>query len=115
MNGASVKIQSPAFSLSGTKFNISRHNNVAACGLQGQGLGVSHLELGASILNRCTRHRDESIGRIYGDQALPRDLLQPFPSDLMVIWPISARVNSPTNDDKHLLDAIGSAEDLAGV
>lgn len=45
----------------------------------------------------------------------PRDLLQPFRSDLMVIWPISTRVNSPANDDGHLLDAIGSAKDITGV
>ena len=27
----------------------------------------------------------------------PRDLLVPFPSDLMKIWPISPRVNKPVN------------------
>ena len=29
----------------------------------------------------------------------PRDLLVPFPSELMKIWPISTRVNKPENDD----------------
>ena len=36
----------------------------------------------------------------------PRDLLAPFPSDLMTMWPISKRVNSPDNDDQQLLDAV---------
>jgi putative SOS response-associated peptidase YedK len=36
----------------------------------------------------------------------PRDLLAPFPSDLMTMWPISQRVNSPDNDDQQLLDAV---------
>ena len=34
------------------------------------------------------------------------DLLTPFPSDLMTMWPISKRVNSPENDDEQLLDEI---------
>ena len=33
-----------------------------------------------------------------------RDLLVPFPSELMKIWPISTRVNKPTNDDEGILD-----------
>jgi putative SOS response-associated peptidase YedK len=50
--------------------------------------------------------------RWLGTEPDPRDLLQPFPSDLMVIWPISARVNSPSNDDEHLLDEIEPATAL---
>jgi putative SOS response-associated peptidase YedK len=34
----------------------------------------------------------------------PRDLLVPFPADLMVMWQVSTRVNSPDNDDASLLD-----------
>lgn len=34
----------------------------------------------------------------------PRDLLVPFPSELMTTWPISRRVNSPANDDADVLD-----------
>ncbi len=34
----------------------------------------------------------------------PKELLAPFPADNMVMWPISTRVNSPTNDDERLLD-----------
>src|SRR5271166_4689828 len=33
----------------------------------------------------------------------PRDLLVPFASEPMTIWPISRRVNSPDNDDERLL------------
>ena len=34
----------------------------------------------------------------------PHDLLTPFPADLMGMWPVSTRVNSPDNDDFSLLD-----------
>jgi putative SOS response-associated peptidase YedK len=34
----------------------------------------------------------------------PRDLLAPFPAELMMMWPISARVNKPDNDDPEILD-----------
>jgi putative SOS response-associated peptidase YedK len=36
----------------------------------------------------------------------PRDLLVPFPSDQLAIWPISRRVNSPDNDAGRLLEEI---------
>jgi putative SOS response-associated peptidase YedK len=43
----------------------------------------------------------------------PRDLLAPFPADLMVMWPISKRVNSSLNDDERLMDQITDAEAAA--
>jgi len=51
--------------------------------------------------------------RWLGAEPDPRDLLRPFPSELMVIWPISTRVNSPSNDDPELLDEIELAEGAA--
>ena len=39
----------------------------------------------------------------------PRDLLVPYPSELMKMWPISTRVNKPDNDDPSILDQV--AED----
>jgi hypothetical protein len=36
----------------------------------------------------------------------PRDLLVPYPSGLMKMWPISTRVNKPENDDADLLTPI---------
>ena len=36
----------------------------------------------------------------------PNDVLVPFPSELLSMWPISKRVNSPDNDDEQLLDEI---------
>ena len=36
----------------------------------------------------------------------PRDLLVPFPSELMKIWPISTRVNKPENDDAGILEPV---------
>ena len=35
----------------------------------------------------------------------PYDLLVPFPAELMAMWPVSTRVNSPDNDDASLLDS----------
>jgi putative SOS response-associated peptidase YedK len=40
----------------------------------------------------------------------PNDLLVPFPAELMVMWPVSTRINRPENDDVSLLDpATGGA------
>jgi putative SOS response-associated peptidase YedK len=36
----------------------------------------------------------------------PRDLLVPFPADLMTMWPISTRVNKPDNDDAAILEPL---------
>jgi putative SOS response-associated peptidase YedK len=44
--------------------------------------------------------------RWLGDEADPHDLLRPFPSEAMRMWPISTRVNKPENDDASILDAI---------
>lgn len=44
--------------------------------------------------------------RWLGDESDPRDLLQPFPSDLMHMWPISTRVNKPENDEPSILDPV---------
>jgi putative SOS response-associated peptidase YedK len=42
--------------------------------------------------------------RWLGLEPNPHDLLTPFPADLMAMWPVSTRVNSPDNDDSSLLD-----------
>jgi putative SOS response-associated peptidase YedK len=36
----------------------------------------------------------------------PRDLLVPFPSEPMIMWPISTRVNKPENDDEGILEVV---------
>jgi hypothetical protein len=36
----------------------------------------------------------------------PRDLLRPFESEAMRIWPVSTRVNKPENDDPSILDEV---------
>ena len=36
----------------------------------------------------------------------PHDLLVPYPSEPMTIWPISTRVNKPENDDAEILTAV---------
>ena len=53
--------------------------------------------------------------RWLGTEPDPRDLLRPFPSELMAMWPISTRVNSPSNDDEHLLEEIAVAKGPAAV
>jgi putative SOS response-associated peptidase YedK len=42
--------------------------------------------------------------RWLGQEPDPHDLLTPFAAELMVMWPVSTRVNSPDNDDASLLD-----------
>ena len=50
--------------------------------------------------------RPEDYDRWLGDEEPPADLLAPFPAEPMTMWPISARVNSPQNDDPALLTAL---------
>jgi putative SOS response-associated peptidase YedK len=42
-----------------------------------------------------------------------RDLMRPFPADLMRMWPISTRVNKPENDDPSIVDPVQLATDAA--
>lgn len=51
--------------------------------------------------------------RWLGVEPDPHDLLIPFPSELMTVWPISKRVNSPDNDDERLLDEVPLPADTA--
>jgi putative SOS response-associated peptidase YedK len=44
--------------------------------------------------------------RWLGEEEDPRELLRPFPSEAMRMWPISTRVNKPANDDPSILDEI---------
>jgi hypothetical protein len=43
----------------------------------------------------------------------PRDLMCPFPTELMRMWPISTRVNKPENDDPSIVEAIKAAAGVA--
>jgi putative SOS response-associated peptidase YedK len=40
----------------------------------------------------------------------PRDLLVPFPAELMMMWPISTRVNKPDHDDPSILEPFEPVE-----
>ena len=40
----------------------------------------------------------------------PRDLLVPFPAELMMMWPISTRVNKPDHDNPSILEPIEPVE-----
>jgi putative SOS response-associated peptidase YedK len=46
--------------------------------------------------------------RWLGD-ADPDDLMRPFPSEPMRMWPISTRVNKPENDDSSILEPVQTA------
>ena len=41
----------------------------------------------------------------------PRDLLVPYPPELMTMWPISTRVNKPDNDDRSVLQPVAPWHD----
>jgi putative SOS response-associated peptidase YedK len=43
----------------------------------------------------------------------PRDLMRPFPAELMRMWPISTRVNKPENDDPSIVEPIQLSTDAA--
>ena len=51
--------------------------------------------------------------RWLGEEPDPRDLMKPFPSEPMRMWPISTRVNKPENDDPSIVDPIELATDAA--
>src|SRR5215218_1397853 len=53
--------------------------------------------------------RPEDYGRWLALDPDGPNLLQPFPSEPMAIWPISTRVNSPKNDDADLLKPLAEA------
>jgi len=44
--------------------------------------------------------------RWLGEEPDPRDLMRPFPADLLRMWPISTRVNKPENDDPAIIAPI---------
>ncbi len=46
---------------------------------------------------------------LQGTPAEAMATLMPYPADLMAAWPVSARVNSPRNDDPGLIEALAEA------
>jgi putative SOS response-associated peptidase YedK len=48
-----------------------------------------------------------------GEDPDRRDLMKPFPSEPMRMWPISTRVNKPENDNPSIVDPIELATDAA--
>ena len=49
--------------------------------------------------------------RWLSDDPDPRDLLVPFPAELMTMWPIDRKVGSPRNNKPDILDAIDLADE----
>jgi SOS response associated peptidase (SRAP) len=54
----------------------------------------------------------KSYERWLGPETDQHDLLMTYPSEPMVMWPISTRVNSPDNDDASLLDRTTGLSDV---
>ncbi len=44
--------------------------------------------------------------RWLGEEPDPSDLMRAFPAEPMRMWPISARVNKPENDDPSIVEPI---------
>jgi putative SOS response-associated peptidase YedK len=42
----------------------------------------------------------------------PRDMLKPYPSAPLMMWPISTRVNSPENDDPSIMEPVEEPSEL---
>jgi putative SOS response-associated peptidase YedK len=51
--------------------------------------------------------------RWLGEEPDPRDLLRPFPAEVMRMWPISTRVNKLENDDPSIVEPIELAAGAA--
>jgi putative SOS response-associated peptidase YedK len=51
--------------------------------------------------------------RWLSDEEDPRDLLKPFPSEPMTLWPVSTRVNAPKNDDPSVIEPALDADAAA--
>jgi putative SOS response-associated peptidase YedK len=48
----------------------------------------------------------ESYDRWLGNEPDPAELIRPYPTDEMITWPVSVRVNTPKNDDPAILDRV---------
>jgi putative SOS response-associated peptidase YedK len=48
----------------------------------------------------------EDRDRWLSPEGKPDDLLRPFPPELMTMWPVSTRVNSPKNEDRELIEPV---------
>lgn len=46
------------------------------------------------------------LPRWLGEEPNPRDLMRPYPAELMRLWAISARVNRPENDDARIVGPV---------
>ena len=55
----------------------------------------------------------DDYDRWLSEEPDPRDLLRPFPADLMRMWPISTRVNKPENDDAAIIEPVELTGDAA--
>jgi hypothetical protein len=54
----------------------------------------------------CDTHAPGDYQRWLGDEPDPRDLMRPFPAELMRMWPVSTRVNKPVNDDPSIVEQV---------
>ncbi len=55
----------------------------------------------------------DDFARWLSDEPDPRDLMRPFPTTPMRMWPISTRVNKPENDDPSIIEPVELATSAA--
>ncbi len=55
-------------------------------------------------------HKND-YGSWLGDEADPSELMVPFPSELMKIWPVSTRANKAGNEGADLIDPVELDDD----
>jgi putative SOS response-associated peptidase YedK len=69
-------------------------------------------ELVSQIHNRMPAILEpRSYDRWLSTEPDPHDLLITYPSEPMIMWPLSTRVNKPENDDPSILDRVAEAVD----
>jgi hypothetical protein len=89
------------------------------CGPMGELAQSEHRRMGSNLRHH-HRPYNELVGQIHdrmpatlepshyerwlSTEPDPRDLLIPYSSEPMTMWPISTRVNKPENDDPSLLE-----------
>ena len=92
---------------------LQRYGKIGKTRPRGNGCGPSN-DLVSRIYDRMPAIlKPAGYARWLGPEPDPRDLLVPFPSEPMTVWPILRRVNSPDNDDDRLLGEIAPPADMA--
>ena|ERR1700737_658174 len=63
-------------------------------------------EVMATIHNRMPVILPEAVHEAWLSGVAGKEILTPYPAEEMTAWPISTRVNSPRNNDAHIIDQV---------